>query len=400
MSSTAAAHRLLALRSSSEALRDFAIAVAAFAGSLALLSIGGMAPHRTGLAELDLTGVVLAACSTVPLFAWRRFPLWVFALTAAAGVLLVGLGYPLDLMVGSAAALYLLAASRGPETPWTWRTTATVVGLFGAYLGAAAAARATFPETELLHTGLAWAAAWFAGERTRLRRERIAELRERALRAEREVERERLLAAAEERARIARDLHDSAGHAINVIAVRAGAARLRHRQDPDRSLAALEAIEEVARQTAEEIDNIVGTLRESGSANEAVALPAGLVSLDTLIARQQEAGLEVRIDASGTARALGRPSDQAAYRILQEALTNAARHGTGSARIELAFGDESLELTVSSPLPASGLPPSNRGHGLIGMRERATLLGGSFDANSTNGSFQVRARIPYGDHAG
>src|SRR5262249_53333000 len=152
-----------------------------------------------------------------------------------------------------------------------------------------AAAQQAAPGSELLHSGLAWAGAWFAGERTRLRREQIEDLKAHALRAEREAERERLLAAAEERARIARDLHDSAGHAISLIAVPAGAARLRHRQEPDRSLAALEAIEEVARQTAAEIDAMVGSLRESGSDNDVAVLPVGLASLDRLIARHSEA---------------------------------------------------------------------------------------------------------------
>lgn len=148
-----------------------------------------------------------------------------------------------------------------------------------------------FPGTELLHTGLAWAVAWFAGERTRLRREHIAELEERALRAEREAERERRLAAAEERARIARDLHDSAGHAISVIAVRAGAARLRHDEDPERSRLALEAIEQVARQTVAEIDEIFGTLRDGRSPRGAVEAPPGLASLDALVERHTSAGL-------------------------------------------------------------------------------------------------------------
>jgi signal transduction histidine kinase len=267
-----------------------------------------------------------------------------------------------------------------------------------AYLGAAAAAQGTFPASELLHTGLAWAVAWFAGERTRLRREQLAELNDRALRAEREAERERLLAAAEERARIARDLHDSAGHAISVIAVRAGAARLRHHQDPDRSLPALAAIEELARQTAEEIDQLVGTLREGGPANGAVEAPPGLASLDTLLAHHQAAGLEVTFATAGPPRPLAAAADQAAYRILQEALTNAARHGAGSARIELAFGEMAVELSVTNPMPAGGAPRSGGGHGLVGMRERATLLGGSLDADRANGAFRVRARIPYGAH--
>jgi signal transduction histidine kinase len=377
-------------------LLDVLIAAAVFVGSLALLRHGGIGPARPGSRELDVVGVVLAACSTVPLVAWRRFPLGVFAVTAAAGVLLAGLGFRIDLLLGPAVALYLLAASRQPQTPWTRRTTAVVVGLLAAYLAAAAAAQGAFPASELLHTGLAWAAAWFAGERTRLRREQLAGLEERALRAEREAERERLLAAATERARIARDLHDSAGHALSVIAVRAGAARLRHHQDPDRSLAALEAIEQLARQTAAEIDQLVGSLREGGPANGVIEAPPGLASLDTLITQHRAAGLGVTLETAGAPRPLGAAADQAAYRILQEALTNAARHGAGSACIELAFGDAAVELSVANPVPVGGSPRSGGGHGLVGMRERATLLGGDLHAEGANGMFRLRAWIPYG----
>jgi signal transduction histidine kinase len=407
MSSTATAHRRFAARPSPAALLDIAVAATALAGSLVLLRHGGIDALRlgpgigashAGADRLDLIGVTLAVCSTVPLIAWRRFPFGVFATTAAAGVVLAGLGYRIDLLLGPTAGLYLLAASREPETPWTRRTTAIVVGLLVAFLSAAAASRRTFPASELLHTGLAWAVAWFAGERTRLRREQIAEFKERALRAEREVERERLLAVAEERARIARDLHDSAGHTISVIAVRAGAARLRHHQDPDRSQAALAAIEELARQTASEIDQLVGSLREGGSPSGAVEAPPGLASLDTLIAHHQAAGLQVAADASGAPRPLAVAADQAAYRILQEALTNAARHGTGSARIEVAFGDAAVELSVTNPVPPGGSARSGGGHGLIGMRERATLLGGDLDAARANGTFRLRARIPYRGH--
>jgi signal transduction histidine kinase len=403
-SSTATPAWRVAARPGSRALADLAVAAAALAGSLALLAHGGIDAFRpgsgtdAGLRQLGLADVVLAAGSTVPLVAWRRFPLGVFAVTAAAGVLLAGLGERIDLLLGPTAALYLLAASRSQQAPWTRRTTATVVGLLVAYLAAAATAQGAFPASELSHTGLAWAVAWFAGERTRLRREQLAELQARALRAERDAERERLLAAATERARIARDLHDSAGHAISVIAVRAGAARLRHRQDPDRTLPALEAIEELARQTAAELDQLVGTLREGGPANGRVEAPAGLASLDTLLAHHQAAGLEVTLDTAGAPRPLGAAADQAAYRILQEALTNAARHGTGSARIQLAFGEAALELAVTNPVPARAAPRSGGGHGLVGMRERATLLGGSLEANRANGAFRVHARIPYGGH--
>jgi signal transduction histidine kinase len=393
--STLTAHRLFAARPSTRTVLDVAIAAAALVGSLSQLSHGASFPNPAGAGELDLVSVVLVTCSTVPLIVWRRSPLAVFAMTAAASVLLAGLGYRITLLLGPTAALYLLAASREEQTPWRPRTTLIVGGLMVAFLGATASAQGAFPGGELLHTGLAWAVAWFAGERTRLRREHIAELSERALRAEREAERERLLAAAEERARIARDLHDSAGHATSVIAVRAGAARLRHHQDPDRSLAALEAIEELARQTAQEIDQIVGTLREGGPRIGAEA-PPGLASLDTLIAHHRAAGREITLDTAGAPRPLGAVADQGAYRILQEALTNATRHGTGSARVELAFGDEALELEVTNPVPAGSSPRFRGGHGLVGMRERATLLGGNLDVERSNGAFRVRARIPYG----
>lgn len=412
MSSTATdSYRLLATRAGPRAaLLDVAIAAIALAGSLALLSHGGVDALGPGPAvdasgpgsgELDLAGVVLTAGATLPLVAWRRFPLGGFVVTAAASVLLAGLGYPVDLLLGPAAALYLLAASRRRANPWTGRTTATVAGLLVAYLAATAAAQATFPGIELLHTGLAWGVAWFAGDRTRLRREQVAELRERAQRAEREAQRERLLAVAEERARIARDLHDAAGHAISVIAVRAGAARLRHHQNPDRSLQALQAVEELARQTVEEIDQIVGTLRPDGVAGEGrgdVQAPPGLASLDTLIAHHAAAGLEVTLGTTGPPRHLRGAADQAAYRILQEALTNAAHYGAGRARIELTFADTDVELTITNPMGTNGTPRPGGGHGLIGMRERATLLGGSLDAGRADGAFRVRARIPYGGH--
>lgn len=380
-----------------------ALAAAALAGTLAQFSRVDLGPLRPGsglyhsrTAYLDPAGVLLAACSTLPLVAARRFALGVLAVTGGASVLLAALGYPLDLTLGPAAALYLLAAGRDPQSPWTMRTTVTALGLFLAYLGATAAAHDSFPASALLHSGLAWAVAWFAGERTRLRRAHMAELTEQAARSEHDAERERLLAAANERARIARDLHDSAGHAISVIAVRAGAARLRHHDDPSRSRVALEEIEELARQTAAEIDQIVGSLRDSSAPTGVIEAPPGLASLTTLIAQHTATGLGVSTEISGAPRTLSDAADQAAYRILQEALTNAARHGSGTARIELAYQDTAIELTVTNPVAAmNGAARPGGGHGLTGMRERAILLGGDLDAEHVDSTFRIHARIPY-----
>lgn len=171
---------------------------------------------------------------------------------------------------------------------------------------------------------------------------------------------------------------------------------MRHPQD--RSLPALAAIEELARQTITEIDQIVDTLRDNSLVTGAVQAPAGLASLDTLIAHHTTTGLEVTIARTGAPRPLRSVTDQAAYRIVQEALTNAARHGTGRATVALAFGDQALDLTVNNPVSTAGTPRPGGGHGLIGMKERATLLGGSLDIEHANGAFRVHARIPYGGH--
>jgi signal transduction histidine kinase len=392
MIATAISERFFTGRPRSRALFDVALAAAVFAGSLALLAHGD-AFLATGRRAVDAIAVVLAACSAAPLVAWRRQPYAVFVASAVVCTLLAALGYPIGLTIGPTVALYLLAASRSPSV-WT---AATVVALFVMYLGALAAARGRFPEIALLHTCLAWTGAWFAGERTRLRRDQVAQLHDRALRAERDADRERLLAVAEERARIARDLHDSAAHAISVIAVRAGAARLRHHQDPDRSLSALQAVEELARQTVAEIDQIVGTLRDR-PVGGAVEAPSGLASLGTLIAHHAAAGLKVSVHTDGDTRPLTGAADQAAYRILQEALTNAARHGTGSARVDMAYTDTSVRVIVTNPV-RPGMPARvGGGHGLIGMRERAAALGGSLDTGRVDGVYRVHAQIPHHGH--
>jgi signal transduction histidine kinase len=127
-----------------------------------------------------------------------------------------------------------------------------------------------------------------------------------------------------------------------------------------------------------------------------VDAPPGLASLDTLVARHSAAGLDVSLTSDGEPRWLETAVDQAVYRILQEALTNAARYGAGTARVELTFGATALDLTVSNPAPGESAPRPNGGHGLIGMRERASLLGGSLEAERSGGTFRVRAQLPYG----
>jgi signal transduction histidine kinase len=367
-------------------LFDAVIAGGIFALSLALLAHGGVDGTDR---DLDVWGGVLAALAALPLAARRIAALPVFALVTAGTATLYGLQYGLGPPVGFAIALYSAAENRDEARPRTW--TAILVASLFVLLGPHLIRDGFAPE--LAFGAVVWVAAWFAGDRTRLRRERLEEVEQRAQRAERDAERERRLAAAEERTRIARDLHDSAGHAINVILVQAGAARLLQEHDPVRSRVALETIEVVARDTIGEIDQLVRALREDGS-SDGVEPPPGLAALDTLAERYRASGLTVTVLVEGSRRPLAPATDQAAYRIVQEALTNAALHGSGSAEVELDFAPTMLEITVTNPTGSAAIARAGGGHGIVGMRERAHLLGGSVDTRSRDGKFHVRARLP------
>jgi signal transduction histidine kinase len=339
--------------------------------------------------DLDSVAVLLAALTALPLVLRRRSPLLAFALSTTASAALFALDYPPGPPVGPTVALFFVALTPAESRRKRWLTPVVVVAFFAAHISAYGIAHNTFPDGELLLGVALWGGVWFAGERTRLRRQQIAQLEERALRAEREAERERQLAAAEERTRIARDLHDSAGHAINVILVQAGAARLLAEKDPGRSREALGTIETVARETLHEIDQLVGALRED---DDRAQTPIGLAALDALVQRHEDAGLDVDVSVNGSRRPLSPAVDQAAYRILQESLTNALRHGTGGAKIAVTYGTDALEIGVTNRAE-NGVGPV--GHGIVGMRERAALCGGRFEAAAVNGVFQVRAHLPY-----
>ena len=386
----------------SELRLDAAIAVVAFAMSLGLLAAGGTDIAEGG-GDVGLADVLLVALASLPLVARRLAPLAVFVLTAAASAALYGVADVAGPPIGPTVALYSLATSGDGSRARAQLTLAIVAAMLAVHVTAAGLADGRFPGPELLFGVLLWGGTWLAGDRARLRRERMVELEERALRAERDAERERRLAAAEERTRIARDLHDSAGHAINVILVHAGLGRLRTKDGPEDVREAFETIEEVARETVGEIDQLVGVLREdrapTNGAND-VEPPPGLASFEALLERHRAAGLEVTAKVSGERRPVSPGVDRGAYRILQEALTNAARHGVGSARVELAFDTTALDVTVANPVLQRKVGrPLGGGHGMIGMRERAAGLGGSLDAGLRDGHFRVHARLPFAGDA-
>jgi signal transduction histidine kinase len=369
---------------------DAVVAAVALAVSLGAMAHGSWNRDSTdsGGHGLDALGAGLAVVMALPLAARRLAPVPVLAIVAIATGSLYGIGYGFP-PVAFAIALYTVA--RWPDRTREGVRTAVLAGSVAVLLGPSLVRNGLGPG--VFAGTVVWGLAWFAGDRIRQRQERIAAAAERARQAAREAEREERLASAEERTRIARDLHDSAGHAVNVILVQAGAARLLLEQDPARSRAALETIEDVARETLVEIDQLVRALRDPAG-TDGVEPPAGLAALGTLVERSRAGGLDVEVVVDGPRRALPPGVDQAAYRILREALTNASRRSTGNARVELAYGPTALELLVTNPLPV-GAEAVNRGHGIVGMRERALLLGGSLDAGPADGVFRVRALLPY-----
>ena len=227
----------------------------------------------------------------------------------------------------------------------------------------------------------------------------LREVEQRAEEAERTRDETARRRAVEERLRIARELHDSLTHSISVIQVQAGVAVHLARKRGEDVPPALLAIQEAGADAARELRATLGVLRSAEDGNG-----SSLSQLDRLVARAQAAGLPVTMTVTGVVRPLPPEADQAAYRIVQEALTNVSRHaGHARASVHLHYTAETLTIQVDddgpgrviSPGPSNGTRPSGPGLGLIGMRERVSALGGRLQAGpQQGGGFRVRAELP------
>jgi len=238
----------------------------------------------------------------------------------------------------------------------------------------------------LVFAAVAWVIGRTIGEHGR----RAEDLAERADR----LERANAEAVAGERARIARELHDVIAHSVSVMTVQAGAARLLLDEDPDRARAPLLAVEETGREALAEMRRLLGILRGDDE-RAALAPQPSIARIDALAEQVRTAGLPVDVRVEGEPRPLSPGVDLAAYRVVQEALTNALKHaGAARACVDLRYRDTALELAIvdDGRAPANG---AGAGHGIVGMRERVSLYGGELRAGPRrDGGFEVRATLP------
>jgi len=293
--------------------------------------------------------------------------------------------------VASAVALYTLATLADRRTAWLTGAVAVIFLI----LSSAPWQPSQFFD---LHNAVPVnyvVIAVAVGDAVRSRRTLLLQVEERALLAERTRDEEAQRRVREERIRIARDLHDVVAHHITLVNAQAAVAHHLLQSHPEKAYQALADIKETSRTALDELRATVGLLRQHDDPPESLQPAPRFEFLEDLLGSFRSAGLEIGVSRRGTARALTGSADLAAYRIVQEALTNASKHGIRShADLELAYSDSDLELVVSNPAEPGRRGPGT-GHGLIGMRERAEAAAGTFVTTLTpDHCFVVRAVLP------
>ena len=365
-------------------LVDAALAIGFAVAGLLTTNRGGTAAFAGAYEQRDALGLALVLAATLPYAARRRAPAPVYVVTALAVTVLMLNGYdegalPSVLAVGA----YTVAAYR--PVPEVAAATAVVAGLLVLLLVADVP---QFGSGELLTSIAGFGAATLLGRGSRSRQQRLDAL-------EGQREEATLRAAADERLRIAQELHDIVAHSLGVIAVQAGVGRHVIDTDPAEAKRSFDSISNASRSSLAEIRRLLGVVR-SGEAGPAYVPAPGLSDLPQLADDVAKAGLpvdlDVRVEPGGVPRSVG----LAAFRIVQESLTNSLRHA-GAERAAVRLGYERGGLVIEVSDDGSGSNGSRSGgHGLVGMRERVAVHGGSLETGTgPGGGFRVMARLPY-----
>lgn len=369
-------------------------AVGAFVLFVLSVVAASVVPHeREFLLRWPAVLVAAVGCSAL---VWRhRHPFGVLVVTIGCGVIFQVLGIRDSPLVASPVlvSVYNVAVRTDRRTAWTAASVSASVLICAAKVFTSNSW--LDPDTVAM---LAWTALPVAvGDGVRSRRAYVAAVEERAEHAERTREQEAQQRVAAERVRIARELHDIVAHHIALINAQAGVAVHLVDQRPEQILTALEDIRDTSRSVLDELRVTVGLLRQS---DDPVALRdpmPGLAQVPALLASFERAGLAVSHTRCGDTEPLEPAVDLAAYRIVQESLTNVRKHaGADHARLSLHYHRERLTITVEDDGTAGAHhPPPGVGHGLIGMRERAATIGGSLHAGPRpEGGFTVTAELP------
>jgi signal transduction histidine kinase len=352
-------------------------AVLAAVAELQIWLGGDVTRHRVAAA-------LLAPTMTASLAARRRYPAVVGAGVPVGGALFHAFWAPQSVAypIATFCALYALAAWATPR-----RFAVGTVLVVAADPASRAAAGASLHPPVSLYTVVVVVVLLLV--------RRVLGDRERRIRL---AERERVVAAreavVEERGRIARELHDAVAHDVSLMVVQAGAERRLLDGTAGSTRDVLETIEHVGRASLEEMRRLVGMLRSDEG--DPLAPQPGLADLPGLVAQVRDAGLPAELELQGEQRALPAGIELSAYRIVQEALTNALKHaGAARAVVRVRYGTDSLELEVVDDGAGAAAPVAGGGHGLVGMRERVALYGGRFEADRRpGGGFAVRVELP------
>ncbi len=362
--------------------RDVLIALAAAAPALGLVAFGGITPHGTS----RVGAIAFALLAAAPLLVRRRAPV-----AALAAIVAVGLISPDGWLVTlpSLVAVYTIARSRGWRQTVLLSTAAAIALslaplLHGAHITVGSVTQRT------LSVAIAAAAGLYAAAR----QGHVDELRIRAEELERERELLARQAVAEERLRIARELHDVVAHNISLVIVQAQALEGSSTSSPQAD-AALRAIAQSGRDALSEMQRMLGLLRIGAPGGADRAPQPGVKDLPELITKARVSGIEVELEVQGLPRALPAAVELCAYRIVQEALTNVRKHAAPArAWIGVRYEPRALEVEIRDN-GSRASQPGGVGHGLIGMRERASLFGGTLTAGpSPSGGFAVHAVLP------
>ena len=375
-------------------VRPIDVAVAVGLAALPLTSLVGGAVTTT----VDGLTVVLLLLESLPLIVRRRFPLEVFLVVVAATMVqlaIVPTGQEFLGGLGVLVAFYTIGERLDRQL------SVPLVVLAGVILAVVLLGRGGVPTVlqSVIQTELILAVAWVVGDASRIRHLYTVAVEEQARMLEREREERTKRAILEERERIARELHDVVAHHASVIVVQAGGALRAFDSRPQEARAALEAIASTGRQALTEMRRLVGIL---GTGNDGAPMPR-LSEVDTLVDQVRGAGLAVDLAIDGERRALDPGLELSAYRIIQEGLTNALKHaGGGHASVTLRYEGEAIVITIEDEggtERAADVESTHDGRGLLGMRERAALFGGTFDASPTANGFRLIARLPIEDRA-